>query len=40
MKTTYTHLSGEERAVIQVSLEQGASVRAIARTLAPCSKLT
>ncbi|HET7313843.1 IS30 family transposase [Salinisphaera sp.] len=34
MKKTYTHLSVEERAVIQVRLEQGASVRAIARTLA------
>lgn len=33
MKTTYKHLSVEERAVIQVSLEQGAGVRAIARTL-------
>lgn len=33
MSNGYTHLSGEERAVIQVSLEQGTSVRAIARTL-------
>jgi IS30 family transposase len=33
MKTTYRHLSVSESTVIQVSLEQGAGVRAIARTL-------
>lgn len=34
MEASYTHLSVEERAVIQVSLAEGHSVRAIARTLA------
>lgn len=33
MKNRYTHLTGEERAVIQVSLEAGTSVQAITRTL-------
>ena len=36
----YTHLSIEEREKSRVMLEQGMSIRAIARILMPCSNIT